>query len=278
VTDVDDLFTSEQLVQDKQSKLAAAKDAIAGPVPLIPEAPDTTIILPRGLYVSGTFKKQASFRELNGSDEEVLARTKDGNDLFDQVIALGTVSIDDFDIQSLPIPERQTWLRMLLIGEREQLFLGIVTATFGESKTISFTCSMCRERQDVELLLTEDFKPKEIDPAKSLDVFDYRTVKGADLVVRLVTGEDQREAFGRKGATVAEQNTIILSRVITKLNGGMVADPMGFARSLSMKDRSALLADLVSRQPSIDLGVTTTCAVCQAEQLLNLGWGDIFRP
>ena len=277
MTDVDEI-TSEEWMQDKQSKLAAAKDAIAGPVPLIPEAPDTTITLPRGLYVSGSFKKQATFRELNGSDEETLARTKDGNDLFDQVIALGVVSIDDFDINGLPLPERHTWLRMLLIGERDQLFLGIVAATFGQSKVLSFTCSACRERQDVELLLMEDFKPKEIDASKSLDVFDYKTSRGAELVVRLVTGEDQREAFGRKGASVAEQNTIILSRVITKLNGGMVADPMGFARSLSMKDRGDLLAELVSRQPSIDLGVTTKCAVCQNDQLLNLSWGDLFRP
>jgi hypothetical protein len=223
-------------------------------------------------------KKEVRFRELNGADEEVLARTKDGNDLFDQVIALGTVSIDDFDVQSLPIPERHTWLRMLLLGERDQLFLGIVAATFGQSKVLSFTCSACRERQDVELLLLEDFKPKEIDPSKSLETFDYRTSKGDDLVVRLVTGDDQREAFSRKGASVAEQNTVILSRVITKLNGGLVPDPLGFARSLSMKDRSALLADLVSRQPSVDLGVTTQCAVCQADQTLNLGWGDLFRP
>ena len=277
MSDVDEI-TSEELFQDKQSQLASAKEQMAGPVPLIPEAPDTKLILPRGLYMSGVLKKEVRFRELNGADEEVLARTKDGNDLFDQVIALGTVSIDDFDVQSLPIPERQTWLRMLLIGERDQLFLGIVAATFGQSKLLSFTCSMCRERQDVELLLLEDFKPKEIDPSKSLETFDYKTNKGDDLVVRLVTGDDQREAFGRKGATTAEQNTIILSRVITKLNGGLVPDPRGFARSLSMKDRSALLEDLVSRQPSVDLGVTTKCAVCQADQTLNLGWGDLFRP
>ena len=277
MSDVDEI-TSEELIGNKQQQLAAAKSAIAGPVPLIEEAPDTTLVLPRGLYVSGGFKKQCTFRELNGADEEVLAKTRDGNDLFDQVIALGTVSIDDFDIQSMPIVERQTWLRMLLIGERDQLFLGIVAATFGESKMISFTCGACREKQDVELLLSEDFKPKEIDPSKSLDVFEYRTSRGDDLILRLVTGEDQREAFTRKGASVAEQNTIILSRVITKLNNGMVPDPLGYARSLSMKDRSNLLDDLVSRQPSIDLGVTTKCAVCQADQNLNIGWGDLFRP
>ena len=278
MTDVDDLFTSEQIVQDKQSKLASAKAQIAGPVPLIEEAPDTALTLPRGLFQSGTFKKVVTFRELTGADEELLAKTKDGNDLFDRVIALGTVSIDDFDLQSLPVSERQTWTRMLLIGERDLLFLSIVKATFGNERTLSFTCSMCRERQDITLLLSEDFQPKEIPPELSLETFEYRTSKGDDLIMRLVTGDDQREAFSRKGSTVAEQNTVILSRCITKLNGGLVPDPLGYARSLSMKDRSALLADLVSRQPSVDLGVTTKCAACEADQTLNLGWGDLFRP
>jgi hypothetical protein len=258
-------MASEELPQT--DKLAAAKQAIAGPTPLIEEPPDTALTLPRGLYVSGTFKRLAVVRELTGADEEQLAKSKDGADLFDKVVAQGTTSIDDFDLSSMPVVERQTWLRMLLIGEREQLFLAISRAT----------CSMCGEAQETELLLSEDFKPIEIDPSLSMENFDYRTTKGDDLVVRLVTGEDQNEAFTRKNASIPEQNTIILSRCITKLNGGLVADPMGYARNLSIKDRELLLAEMVRRQPSINLGVATQCAACNADQTLNISWGMLFR-
>ena len=273
-----DVITSEEELQDKQQSLAAAKQAIAGPTPLIEEAPDTSVVLPRGLFVSGTFKRQAVVRELTGADEEQLAKAKDGADLFDQAIALGTTSIDDFDLSSMPVVERQTWLRMLLIGEREQLFLAISKVTFGETRTINFTCSMCDERQETDLLLSEDFKPVEIDPSLSLEAFDYRTKNGDDLVVRLVTGDDQNEAFTRKGASIPEQNTIILSRVITKLNSGLVLDPTGYARGLSISDREKLLAELTRRQPSISLGVTTKCAACNADQTLNINWGMLFAP
>ena len=171
-------ITSEEELQDKQQSLAAAKQAIAGPTPLIEEAPDTALVLPRGLFVSGTFKRQAVVRELTGADEEQLAKAKDGADLFDQVIALGTTSIDDFDLSSMPVVERQTWLRMLLIGEREQLFLAISKVTFGETRTINFTCSMCNERQETDLLLSEDFKPAEIDPALSMEAFELPHEEG----------------------------------------------------------------------------------------------------
>ena len=276
MTDVRDA-SPEELIPDKQRDLAKAKEAIAGPVPLIPEAPDTRLSLPRGLYVRGVHKKDVIVRELTGADEEALAKAKDSEALFDLMLALGTVSIDDFDLSELPVVERETWLRMLLIGERDQLFLAIVKATFGETKTISFTCSVCEERQDVDLLLSEDFKPNEVPEELSMESFDFKTTRGHELIVRLVTGEDQQAAFARKNTSIAEQNTIILSRCIVKLNGGLVPDPTAYARSLSIKDRASLLADLMRRQPSIDLGVTTKCAACDAEQNLPISWGDLFR-
>lgn len=277
MTDVQEFLTSQaEQERDKQADLRRAKEEIAGPVPLISETPDPALELPRGLLVRNAYKKRAIVRELTGSDEEVLAKTREPLEYFDMVIALGVGSIDDFDLAEMPVAEKAGWLRTLLIGERDQLFLAIVRTTFGEKRTIGFTCTMCQEQQDIELLLSEDFKPKEVE-AVDVEIHSYRTSKGDDLEYRLVTGDDQREAFGRKGATTAEQNTIILSRCITKLNGGLVPDPLGFARSLSIRDRQELLDGLVGRQPTIDLGVTTKCAACGASQFLNLGWGDLFR-
>ena len=275
MTTVDDFATTEELAA-KQQSLQDAKQAIAGPVPLIPEAPDTSLVLPLGLLIDETRQTQVKVRELTGSDEEALARMREPNEYFDLVIALGTVSIGDFDLSSLPPAERQGRLRSLLIGERDQLFMAVIKATFGNTKTINFTCRSCGESQEVDLLLSEDFKPLDVGVI-STTTHTFTTTKGDTLDYRLVTGEDQREALARKGSSIAEQNSIILSRCITRVNSGLLPDPLGFVRGLSIKDRNDLLGALVSKQPSIDLEVTTTCVACSTSQTLPLGWGDLFR-
>ena len=109
------------------------------------------------------------------------------------------------------------------------------------------------------------------------DLFTFTTSKGDELQYRLVTGDDQREAYARKGATTAEQNTILLSRCITKCNGGLIPDPLHYVRNLGIKDRQEILTALVDHQPSIDLRLTTNCVACGLEVPLALGWGDLFR-
>jgi hypothetical protein len=267
VTDVDDITSAEDLVRQNSQELRRAKEAIAGPVPLI--------TLPLGLYVNGVHKKVVQLRELTGVDEEMMAKAKDPADFFDLVIALGTVSVDDFDMEKLAVVERQGWLRSLLVGERDQLFMAVARATFGDTREVGFTCSVCNEKQEITLILSEDFKPKEVD--LDSETYEFTTSRGDTLIYRLVTGDDQREALARKGATTAEQNTILLSRCILKLNNGLVVDPLAYVRSLSIRDRGLLLDSLVNKQPSVDLGVTTNCAICGSEQTLPLRWGDIFR-
>jgi hypothetical protein len=278
VTDVQDKedITSEELFGDKSQALQKAKEAIAGPVPLIPEAPDNKLTLPLGLYINGVHKTEITVRELTGLDEEVLAKQKEVTDFFDTVIALGVVSADDFDLASRPLSERQALLRTLLVGERDQLFVAVTRVTFGDARDVGFTCGACDEQQEMTLLLSEDFKPKEVEDL-TLETWTYTTARGDVLTYRLVTGDDQREAINRKGASLAEQNSTILNNVIVKLNGGLLTDPMSYVRSMTMKDRSTLLNLLVAKQPSIDLEVTTKCAVCGNPTRVSLGWGDLFR-
>src|SRR4029077_5163936 len=97
--------------------------------------------------------------------------------------------------------------------------------------------------------LSEDFKPREVEDDLTIEVFSYTTTRKLEVEYRLGTGDDQRAAFARRNITTAEQNSIILSRVITRVNGGLVPDQMNFVRSLSIVDRSGLLEALVSKQP-----------------------------
>lgn len=261
----------------RQQKLAEAKAAIAGTTPLIPDAPNCIVHIPRGLYQGGAWKTEFEVRELNGADEESLSRVKETSDFFDLVLAHGVVRVEDVDLTAHSMNERQALLKDLLIGERSQLLMAILAATYGDQKVLNITCPTCSVEQELTLYLTQDFKPKQVDDV-TRPSFDFVTSKGDRVEYRLVTGSDQAEVLRRKGATTAEQNTIILSRCIIKVNSQIVPDPVGYARKLSMRDRTKLLTEMVERQPDLDLAVQTPCVGCGGDIVFTLGWSDLFRP
>jgi hypothetical protein len=263
----------EQLHQD----LARARQETAGPVPLIQNSMEPTITLPRGLMYNGTWHTQVTVRELTGVDEEVLARVKTVQDMFDNVIALGVVRVGTLEMAQMTLPERQGALQSLLLGEREQLYLAVVQATYGDDKVLKYTCPACEEVQDLTITLSEDFKPRVVEDVDRTE-FTYVTSKGVNIAYRPAIGADQIEALQRKGASPAEQNSIILSRCIKTVEGQIVVNPIEYARALPMRDRTTLLDLLIERQPTVDLSVTINCAVCREEQTISLGWGDLFRP
>lgn len=272
----DMVYESEQTLQDKQDELRAAKEAIAGPVPLIEDAPDPVLVLPRGLFRSGVWEREALVRELTGVDEEALAKAKTPLAYFNTVLALGTVSIGTFDLSGHTLAERQFFLNELLLGEREQLFLKVVQVSFGNERVVNFTCQSCNVGQEVTLLIDTDFPPAKVENVDQ-SIFTHTTSKDDVVTYRAATGADTEEILTKRGLTLAEQNTVMLSRCITKLNDGLIVDSMAYARSLSMRDRQKLLELLVERQPTIELNITTTCASCGASQTLGMGWGDFFR-
>lgn len=279
MTDVLPTPTGQHQDPDKlHADLVRARQETVGPVPLIQKSMDPMVTLPRGLMYNGTWHTQVTVRELTGVDEEVLARVKTVQDMFDNVIALGTVRVGTLEMDKMTLPERQGALQGLLLGEREQLYLAVVQATYGDDKVLKYTCPTCDEEQDLTVTLSEDFKPREVTDVDKTE-FTYVTSKGKQITYRPAIGADQIEALARKGASPAEQNTIILSRCIKDVDGrGVILDPVEHARSLPMRDRTALLDLLIERQPSVDLTISINCAVCREEQTISLGWGDLFRP
>jgi hypothetical protein len=228
------------------------------------------------LFARENWQRAVVLRELNGNDEEALSKLREPGEIFDTLVASAVVSVGELDLASQPMSERKVYLNRLLIGERDQLFLAAIRVTYGDSKTLSITCRNCDTTQDLILDLTSDFKPREVENVTD-ESFIYTTSRGERLDVRPATGADQMEVLKRKGASNAEQNTIILSRCISAVNEALVVDPLEYARGLSMRDRQALLDQLVARQPTVDLQVSVTCVECEEEQRLTLSWGDLFR-
>jgi hypothetical protein len=257
--------------------LRLAQELTAGPVPLLGKAPDSLLTLPRGLYHAGVWQKSVVVRELTGADEEALAKVPDQLAFFGSVIALGVESVGELDLASLPLTDRKQYLNQLLLGERDLLFMKVAQVAFGNEKELAFTCSRCQIEQEIMILLDQDFPPKHVENIDTT-FHTYTTAAGDELEYRPAVGADQDEAFSRKGMSVAEQNTIILSRCITKRNGTMIVDPIKYVRNLGMGDRRKILDALIELQPIIELSLKTVCAACGGDQTLALGWGDIFRP
>jgi hypothetical protein len=265
-----------QSIDSLQADLARARQATVGEIPLIQPSVDPDVTLPRGLLLNGSWHTRVTVRELTGVDEEALARVKSVLDMFDTVLGLGTTRIGDVDLTSMPLVERQGMLQQLLLGERDQLYIAIIRATYGNEKKLKFTCPSCDEEQDLFLFLAEDFKAREVADVARTE-FTYTTRRGDVLSYRPAIGSDQIEALGKKGASPAEQNTVMLSRCIKTANGQMLVNPVEFARGMSMMDRQALLEELVERQPSVDMAITINCVACREDHTIPLGWGDIFR-
>lgn len=271
MTDTRRNMTFEELDADVQR----AQEEIVGPVPTIAPAPDCVITLPRGLPHNGTMQTKAEVRELNGNDEEALARYRKTEDIFDAVIALGTERVGDLDLSNLPLADRQAHLRQLLVGERDWLFLTVARATYGDDRTYPYTCQDCKKEQDLTVKISEDFVPA---INKEASNFTYTTSKGVELEVRLPVGADQLEVLKKEGTSSAEANTKLLALCVLSVNGAVVVDPLNFARGLPMRDRQDLITKMLDRQPTVDLVVKFECMGCAEEQQVTFGWLDFFRP
>lgn len=267
----------DQQREDPLAELERARALTVGNVPRMPAAPDCSFTLPRGLLVNGAWETEVAVRELTGGDEEALAKAQGMVKFIDGVLTHGTVSVGPMDLQSKPVSERSAILSALLVGERQQLFLKIVEATFGDAKTVGFTCRSCGVDNEVELLLSQDLKSKEVEqPIKT--EYTYITSKGQAITLRLAVGADTLEIASKAGMTTSEQNTLLLSRCILKLEGEMVVDPVTYARNLSMKDRQKIIALMDEHDPTVDMEVKLDCTACNTPATLSLGWADIFRP
>ena len=261
----------------KEQDLKEAKKAVSGSIPLIEDPIPNLFDLPRGRYIGNKWETEVELRELTGADEEALARFNEASDFFDGVVVYGTARIGSTQLTDLSFPERQSILADLLIGEREQLFINIARVTYGDEKDITHTCPSCGNEAETTLLLSEDIKMPVMDNPYTL-TYTMVTTKGDTLSYRLATGSDQMAVLKRKGASTAEQSTLMISQCVIKVNDKHIVDPMGMARSLSMGDRRRLIDHLVEYQPSPDMTLTMPCISCRFELVLPLSWGDIFRP
>lgn len=241
------------------------------PPPEMGTPPDTTVELIYGLPGIGGRQRIAVVREMTGEDEEYMASLGERTELtyseyLSQLLRRTVVSIGDVDVQKTPAA-----LDELIVGDRDLLFLGMVKATYGATREFTVICRSCEEENSLVIDIDKDF-PVEGNKDVAEKPVTVKLRNGKTVTLRIPTSEDSR-IVSKRGKTVAEQNTLMLSRTVDI----DVADPEAWARSLGVADRKALVDALMTMKvgPKVE-EVNDPCAHCGETISVMLDWVSLL--
>lgn len=257
-----------------QVNAALAMASNPGAPPEMDDNRFTEVDLPAGwISPTGLLIKTAQVRELNGFDEERLARIdmqKNVATYVTELLLLGVERLGDDK------PSKEV-LQSLLIGDRDALVLGIRRATYGDDVEFKLNCSVCGNESAVTIELDKDIPVVELDDP--LTRMFTVVLKNGEAKVQLITGLAQErfsEDMGKK--TQAETNTIMLSRSVVEINGMQVRNGEDPVRALSSGDRAKILDFLGEHQPGPQMNeIPVNCATCNEEYPILIGLPSLFR-
>jgi hypothetical protein len=198
------------LVNQMVAQTLASVDTTPEPVAVMPPS-DNLVTLPGGyLNPAGEVIKTVEVRELNGKDEEAIARTTSMGKAILTILQRGTVKVGD-------MPATEELLDGLLAGDRDAIMLGIYKATFGKTADIQGVCLKENKFLDVKIDIDHDIEVRKMeDPYKRKFTLDCK-VGPVDVV--LPTGYVQKDLVNNTDKTVSELTTILLENCVVSING-----------------------------------------------------------
>jgi hypothetical protein len=228
------------------------------------------VVLPGG-YVTpaGEVYQTVEVKELNGRDEEYIAKVAGTNKMYSAILSRGTVTIGD-------LPVTQELLGRLLLGDRDAIMLGIFRATYGDTAELGSWCSKCGNYHLVTLNVTEDIKVKGL-----LDPVNDRTFtvngKAKEFLVTLPTGVTQGILLDLANANNAEQLTALLEQTVLEIDGKPVLSKLQI-QDLGIADRQKIAEELSKRTPGPQWDeVILECPDCDGELVVPISLGALFR-
>jgi hypothetical protein len=260
---------------DPERANETVKALTAPSVPLMQPPPVNSVVLPGGyIDVEGNLHTEARIREINGSDEEAMARELRNPSLnIPKVVdlllkrtveAVGTIE-----------PVSPKVLGDMLTGDRAALMLAVRTLTFGSDWEVpDFPCRLCGETFGTIVEL-DSIPVKKLDNPMVQEIeVELRHDHTATLA--LLTGDNQLEMVGDGNRTGPEEATIAIDRCLRKLDGLPVAGPV--AQKMSMADRRTVVNALAEAQPGPRMEeVMVTCTKCGREANYTVSLVDLFR-
>ena len=261
-----------ELISDPALIAKAARQFEEEPVvEIITKAPsDTEVVLPGGFVNrEGALVKYAEVRELNGADEESIARSGSTGRALATMLQRGLVSLG-------MEPASKEDLDTLLSGDRDAILIGIRRATFGNEIGFDITCPHCKTPTSTLIDLNKDIPIKDLKDPVEDRTWIYESKLGS-IVVGLPTGSTQRKLLENSDKTAAELNTILLAGCVASINGSPSIGASTVLR-LSWKDREKLVDEILERNPGPRLGeVKKACEACGESVDLPLTLSALFR-
>jgi hypothetical protein len=263
---------SETLISDPQAVAKAVKALDVEPaVEVKTQVPsDSEVALPGGfINREGALVKYAEVRELNGADEEAIARAGSTGKALNIMLQRGLVSL------GMEQASKED-LEKLLSGDRDAILIGIRRATFGNTIDFDGACPTCAAEQTITLDLSTDIPVKELEDPIGDRIWEY-TSKLGTVVVGLPTGLTQRRLLENSDKNSAELNTILLAGCVASIDGSPSMGAPSVLR-LSWKDRDALVQEILDRNPGPRLGeVSKACQACGEQIPMPLTLAALFR-
>jgi hypothetical protein len=257
------------------NQAAEALTAPSANMPLMAAPPPDLVVLPGGFLDSeGMLHAEARIREINGSDEEAMARelrspTVNIPKVVDLLLKRCVQAVGSIE----PVPARV--LNDMLTGDRAYLMMQIRILTFGSDWEVpDFPCRLCG--QTFGTIVELDSIPiRKLDHPMTQEV-DVELRHDRLATVALLTGGVQLEMVSDGNRTAPEEATIAIDRCIRKIDGQPVTGPV--ARKMSMSDRRKIIEAMAESQPGPRMEeVSVTCTECGREADYTVSLVDLFR-
>jgi len=241
------------------------------PEPVAPIPPDTLVQLPCGYIDSkGELHRTAEVSELNGADEEALAKASSIAVMLNTALIRGVQKVGDK-------PALPPLLDSMLAADRDALLVAIRRVTYGNEIEYEVTCPHCEFKHDSTVDLVRDLPSTSMDNPETDRYYRVQTSRGEAVCV-LPDGKTQTEILGSLGKSPAELNTILLLGCVTQIGGMPITSVLDVRERMPARDRRALVEALTKTIYGPRLGeVTRPCPSCSQDIPLPLTLADLFR-
>jgi hypothetical protein len=258
--------------QDVESLTQIISDVTSEPVqevvaPTIPPG-SAEVVLPMGLWSPiEPLRDTAIVRELNGYDEEILARCK-------SVGAAMQVMLERAVVQIGGKPATQDDLNDMIAGDRMELLLAIRSLTWGEDVETFSRCSHCDAVNETEIEVL-DIPRNIVEDKVSARTFTLELSRG-EATFRYPSGAFHKKVLANKFATGAETTSAMIADCAVEIPGLVVVTPET-AKKMSLRDRQKIVTYFATHLvgPNVD-AVPVTCSACGEEYTLALSAGVLF--
>lgn len=219
---------------------------------------------------NGTVHKEFEIREMNGADEEAIAKKEiksNGAKILRTLLTRCCLRIGTLEKESMKESKWADIIQSLSVADQDYMILRLREISLGEEIETKYNCpdENCKE----EILTTSTVDELEIIPFDGLEEIPFELPKGftdkdGNVLkkgkLRHPNGLDREILDGIARKNTGHANTLMLTRCITELEGTKVYDDL--VRNLSMKDRNYLLKLIQAHKFGVVLEVDVECPSC----------------